>query len=57
MDQEKPTCPTSNMSLQDTFDELVKFLEYEEAYTVDTRSQQRIREKLQELEIWPNKNN
>ena len=55
MNQEKPKCPTSNMSLQDAFDELVKFLEYEEAYTVDTRTQQRIREKLQELEIWPSK--
>lgn len=52
MNQEKTTCPTSNMSLQETFDELVQFLEYEEAYTVDPKTQRRIKEKLIQLEIW-----
>jgi hypothetical protein len=35
--------------------ELVDFLEYEEAMTVDTRTQQRITTKLIELGIWPNR--
>lgn len=35
------------------FDDLVAFLEYEEAYTVDPNTQKRIRTKLVELDIWP----
>ena len=37
----------------DLIKELVSFLEYEEAMTVDTRSQQRITNKLIELGLWP----
>ena len=33
--------------------ELVALLEYEEALTVDTRSQQRMSSKLIELGLWP----
>ena len=33
--------------------ELVALLEYEEALTVDTRSQQRMSSKLRELGLWP----
>jgi hypothetical protein len=36
----------------DLIKELVSFLEYEEAMTVDTRSQQRMAAKLTELGIW-----
>jgi hypothetical protein len=39
----------------DLIRELVHFLEYEEAMTVDTRSQQRMSEKLIELGLWPSK--
>lgn len=42
-------------NIEHKFDELIKFLEYEEAMTVDTRSQQRITTKLIELGIWPNR--
>lgn len=35
--------------------ELVALLEYEEALTVDTRSQQRMSAKLIELGLWPSK--
>lgn len=37
----------------DVIKELVSLLEYEEALTVDPRSQQRISEKLRKLNIWP----
>jgi hypothetical protein len=37
----------------DMIRELVHFLEYEEAMTVDTRSQQRMSSKLKELGLWP----
>lgn len=39
----------------DLIRELVHFLEYEEAMTVDTRSQQRMSAKLIELGLWPSK--
>ena len=52
MDIEQPTCPTSKLDLQGQYDELVEFLEYEESYTVDPKSQKRIRAKLKELGIW-----
>lgn len=32
--------------------DLISFLEYEEAYTVDPKSQRRIRAKLEELKVW-----
>ena len=32
--------------------DLINFLEYEEAYTVDPKSQKRIRLKLEEIEVW-----
>lgn len=35
--------------------ELVALLEYEEALTVDTRSQQRMSSKLIELGLWPSR--
>ncbi|MFN9115455.1 MAG: hypothetical protein ACK5XN_35820 [Bacteroidota bacterium] len=50
---EKKTCPTAVADLQGQYDEIIAFLEYEEAFTVDTRTQQRIRAKLQQLGIWP----
>jgi len=37
----------------DLIKELVALLEYEEAMTVDTRSQQRMSAKLIELGLWP----
>jgi hypothetical protein len=37
----------------DLIKELVGLLEYEEAMTVDTRSQQRMASKLRELGLWP----
>jgi hypothetical protein len=52
MDREKPVCPTSNADLQGKYDELVKFLEYEEAMSVDPTTQRRIRAKLVELGEW-----
>ncbi len=39
----------------DLIKELVHFLEYEEAMTVDTRSQKRMSEKLIELGLWPSR--
>jgi hypothetical protein len=52
MDSVKAACPTSNADLQGKYDELVKFLEYEEAITVDPTTQRRIRTKLVELGEW-----
>ena len=37
----------------DLIKELIGLLEYEEAMTVDTRSQQRMASKLRELGLWP----
>ena len=39
----------------DLIKELVALLEYEEALTVDTRSQQRMSSKLIELGLWPSR--
>jgi len=39
----------------DLIKELVSLLEYEEALTVDTRSQQRMSSKLIELGLWPSR--
>lgn len=52
--EERPekACPSSNGDLQGNFDELVKFLEYEEAFTVDPKTQRRIKSKLIELGLW-----
>ena len=44
--------PTSVADLQGQFDEVIAFLEYEEAFTVDPKTQDRIRKKLQQLGIW-----
>jgi len=52
MDEEKKSCPTSIADLQGQIDELIKFIEYEEAMTVDPTTQKRIRAKLIELGIW-----
>lgn len=46
-------CPTSVADLQGQYDEIIAFLEYEEAFTADPRTQERIRKKLQQLGIWP----
>jgi hypothetical protein len=46
------TCPTSIADLEGKLDDLIKFLEYEEAMTVDPTTQRRIRTKLVELGIW-----
>lgn len=47
------TCPSSVADLESQLEELTKFLEYEEAYTIDPKTQRRIRTKLVELGIWP----
>jgi len=39
--------------IQAEYDQIIAFLEYEEAFTVDPRTQERIRAKLQQLGIWP----
>lgn len=46
-------CPTSVADLQGQYDEIIAFLEYEEAFTSDPTTQLRIRKKLQQLGIWP----
>lgn len=46
-------CPSSVADLESQIQELIAFLEYEEAFTVDPRTQQRIRKKLEQLTIWP----
>lgn len=50
---ESKPCPSSVADIQDKLDDLIKFLEYEEAMTVDPRSQRNIAAKLKELGIWP----
>jgi hypothetical protein len=52
MDTQIKTCPTSIADLEGKLDDLIKFLEYEEAMTVDPTTQRRIRAKLVELGIW-----
>lgn len=52
MDLEKKACPSSVADLQSQFDDLIEFLEYEEAMTVDPTTQKRIRAKLIELGVW-----
>ena len=43
--------------LKKTFQEVIAFLEYENAYTVDSRTEERIRLKLIDLGIWPSQQN
>lgn len=43
------------INCNDLIKELVALLEYEEALTVDTRSQQRMSAKLIELGLWPSR--
>lgn len=52
MDEPIKACPTSIADLEGKLDDLIKFLEYEEAMTVDPTTQKRIRAKLIELGIW-----
>lgn len=52
MDDQIKTCPTSLADLEGKLDDLIKFLEYEEAMSVDPTTQRRIRAKLVELGIW-----
>lgn len=47
---------SSMANLQEKYDELVEFLEYENAYTKDHQTEKRIRLKLIKLNIWPKKN-
>ena len=54
MDAEKKSCPSSIADIEGKLDELIKFIEYEEAMTVDPTTQKRIRAKLIELGIWQN---
>lgn len=54
MDNENKPCPSSIADLEGKFDDLIKFLEYEEAMSVDPTTQRRIRAKLVELGIWSN---
>jgi low affinity Fe/Cu permease len=51
MEAEKKSCPSSIADIQSQLDELIKFIEYEEAMTVDPNTQKRIRAKLVELGI------
>lgn len=53
MTEEKKNCPTSNASAEGQLDELIKFLEYEEAMTVDPTTQKRIRKILIDMGVWP----
>jgi hypothetical protein len=52
MDEQIKTCPTSIADLEGKLNDLIKFLEYEEAMTVDPTTQRRIKAKLVELGIW-----
>ena len=52
MEEEKKACPSSVADLQSLYDDLIDFLQYEEAYTVDPKTQARIRAKLVNLGIW-----
>lgn len=52
MDTENKQCPSSVADMQSQVDQLIDFLEYEEAITVDPTTQRRIRAKLVELGIW-----
>lgn len=52
MDAQIKTCPTSIADLEGKLDDLIKFIEYEEAMTADPTTQRRIRAKLIELGIW-----
>ena len=52
MDEQIKTCPTSIADLEGKLDDLIKFLEYEEAMTVDPTTKRRIKAKLVELGIW-----
>jgi hypothetical protein len=52
MEEEKKSCPSSIADLQGQLDELIEFIEYEEAMTVDPTTQKRIRAKLVKLGIW-----
>jgi hypothetical protein len=47
------TVTKSVEDIQKEYDQIIAFLEYEEAFTVDPRTQERIRKKLQQLGIWP----
>jgi len=38
--------------MQKEYDQIIAFLEYEEAFTTDKRTQERICRKLQQLGIW-----
>jgi hypothetical protein len=50
--EEEKLCPSSIADLQSQLDELIEFIEYEEAMTVDPTTQKRIRAKLVKLGIW-----
>ena len=50
---EVKSCPTSIADLQGKYDEVIAFLEYENAFTTDKMTERRIRLKLIELGIWP----
>lgn len=43
--------------LKKTFQEVIAFLEYENAFTIDPMTERRIRLKLIELGIWPSQQN
>jgi hypothetical protein len=50
-------CPSSVADLQSINDQLIAFLEYENAFTVDPMTERRIRLKLIELGVWPSQQN
>lgn len=52
---EKASLESKLKNCNDLIRELVQLLEYEEAMTVDTRSQQRMSAKLIELGLWPSR--
>lgn len=54
MNTETKACPSSVADLESQLTDLISFLEYENAYTADPKTEKRIRTKLTELGIWPN---
>jgi hypothetical protein len=54
---EVKACPSSVADLQSKYDELVEYLEYENACTNDRQTEKRIRLKLIEQGVWPSPQN
>lgn len=52
MENPVKVCPSSIADIEGKLDAAIKFLEYEEAMTVDPNTQRRIGKLLNELGIW-----